>query len=297
MPQFLLGQAVRLATGTITNDAGPADPATLALTITLPDLTTIPISLAGFTRISAGVYQYDYLPTQAGHHTWRIVATGPNTAAEGAFDVAGAGLQAVIGLDEAKASLRITSDTTDDELRLYLSATTTVIEKQTGPVVPRTVTETLGALNTIILRQSPVMSVTSLVTATAVDLAGYFILDGEGGVLNVSPPTIGYPFSYRPYTFPGQPLDRLYSAGLLPFYPGQPVTVTYVAGRNPIPSAIQLAARIILEELWSARRAAGPLPARGGDSQQVPVPGGGGYGIPDSAAELLAPYARASAVG
>jgi hypothetical protein len=88
---YPLGQAVRLSTGTIKTDAGPTNPATLTLSVTLPDASTAVFNLAAFTQESTGLYHLDYLPPQAGAYSWRIVATTPNTAAEGAFTVAAAG--------------------------------------------------------------------------------------------------------------------------------------------------------------------------------------------------------------
>jgi hypothetical protein len=201
----------------------------------------------------------------------------------------------IISLDDAKTHLRIstTDAARDAELGLYLAATTSIIEDEIGLVVPRSCVELLGALNSIVLTNSPAISVTAIVTNDGADLTSYFALNGPAGMLSINPTVIGYPFAARPYNYPGQPLDRLYYQGLLPFYPGQPLTVTYVAGRSNIPGAVLLAARLVLSDLWSARRGAMPLPARGGGDSEIPVRG---YQLPDDAVALLATMPRAPTV-
>jgi hypothetical protein len=170
-----------------------------------------------------------------------------------------------------------------------------MIEFQVGAVVVRPVTEVLGALNCIPLTYSPAIALTSVVTTQAVDITSFFVLNGPAGLLNVNPVTIGYPFAQRPYVYPGQPLDRLYYQGLLPFYPGQPLTISYTAGRNPVPQAAQLAAKFAIEDWWESQRGAQPLPARGGDQEQAEP--GYGFTLPDRALQLLSTMPKAPVVG
>ena len=269
---------IRDVTGTLANAT------TVTLNITQPDQTTAgPFAL---TPATVGVYNYDFAPTLVGRHVARCVATGTNASSfSDAFDVAPADMGAVISLADAKDHLKITTTTNDDTLRGYLGAVTDLIEAQVGLVVPRTFLETMGALNSIVLDHEPVISVTSMLTTAGVDLLPYFALNGPAGMLQLIPTAIGYPFAYRPYNFPGQPLDRLYYQGLLPFYQGQPITITYQAGRQVIPGAWQLAARMILSDLWDARRGAMAMPARGGDQEQPVV--GTDYTMNDRVLELL----------
>jgi hypothetical protein len=282
---FDLGDLVPLSFQIRDTTGALANATTVTLNITQPDSTISgPFTL---TSATTGVYNYDYLPVQVGRHVARCVATGANASSfSDAFDVAPADMGAVISLADAKGHLNIQSTINDDELRLYLSAVTNLVEAQVGLVVPRTFTEVMGAFNSIVLDHEPVISVTSMLTTAGVDLSGYFALNGEAGMLQLIPTTIGYPFAYRPYNFPGQPLDRLYYQGLLPFYQGQPITVTYQAGRQVVPAGWQLAARMILNELWASRRGAMAMPARGGDQEQPVV--GTDYTLNDRVLELLA---------
>jgi hypothetical protein len=282
---FDLGDLVPLSFQIRDTTGALANATTVTLNITQPDSTISgPFTL---TSATTGVYNYDYLPVQVGRHVARCVATGANASSfSDAFDVAPADMGAVISLADAKGHLNIQSTINDDELRLYLSAVTNLVEAQVGLVVPRTFTEVMGAFNSIVLNREPVISVTSMLTTAGVDLSGYFALNGEAGMLQLIPTTIGYPFAYRPYNFPGQPLDRLYYQGLLPFYQGQPITVTYQAGRQVVPAGWQLAARMILNELWASRRGAMAMPARGGDQEQPVV--GTDYTLNDRVLELLA---------
>jgi hypothetical protein len=90
---YPFGQAVLISTGTITDQTGaPTNPGTLALTVTLPDVSIYTAALVNFTADGTGRFHLVYLPPQAGAYSWRIVATSPNTAAEGAFTVAAAGM-------------------------------------------------------------------------------------------------------------------------------------------------------------------------------------------------------------
>jgi hypothetical protein len=282
---FDIGDVVPLSFQIRDTTGALANATTVTLNITQPDSTISgPFTL---TSATTGVYNYDYLPVQVGRHVARCVATGANASSfSDAFDVAPADMGAVISLADAKGHLNIQSTINDDELRLYLSAVTNLVEAQVGLVVPRTFTEVMGAFNSIVLNREPVISVTSMLTTAGVDLSGYFALNGEAGMLQLIPTTIGYPFAYRPYNFPGQPLDRLYYQGLLPFYQGQPITVTYQAGRQVVPAGWQLAARMILNELWASRRGAMAMPARGGDQEQPVV--GTDYTLNDRVLELLA---------
>jgi hypothetical protein len=282
---FDLGDLVPLSFQIRDTTGALANATTVTLNITQPDSTISgPFTL---TSATTGVYNYDYLPVQVGRHVARCVATGANASSfSDAFDVAPADMGAVISLADAKGHLNIQSTINDDELRLYLSAVTNIVEAQVGLVVPRTFTEVMGAFTSIVLNREPVISVTSMLTTAGVDLSGYFALNGEAGMLQLIPTTIGYPFAYRPYNFPGQPLDRLYYQGLLPFYQGQPITVTYQAGRQVVPAGWQLAARMILNELWASRRGAMAMPARGGDQEQPVV--GTDYTLNDRVLELLA---------
>lgn len=70
-------------------DDNPTTPATLSLDIKEPDGNIVSKSLAGGDFITGGTGEYTYVftPDQAGRHTYRWAATGPDTARESAFTV------------------------------------------------------------------------------------------------------------------------------------------------------------------------------------------------------------------
>lgn len=182
---------------------------------------------------------------------------------------------ALVTLAETKLHLNIpTADTTNDaELELYINAVTVIVEKRTGPVVNRDVTETVPGGSTLFLSSPPAVSLTAVAGAHG-DTTSYteadLYLDGPAGVV--------YP-----------------AYGSANFGPTH-VTVTYVAGRGATaPSAIKLAALIVLKHLWETQRGASLLPVQGfGDEAATTF--GLGFALPNRALELLAPYPRPTGV-
>lgn len=173
---------------------------------------------------------------------------------------------ALLTLAEAKAQLNITTATHDTELQAYIDGLTRVIERHVGPVETRTVTETVhGRSTTLCLTQIPVVSLTSLtpVLTGGRELAiDDLAVDNELGVIRRLD---GSPFA------------------------GGPWTAVYTAGRGTVPANVNLAARMLLQHLWSTQRGPG-RPGMGGDDYLVtePVPGYG-YAIPNRVLELLEP--------
>ncbi|MCX4786466.1 phage head-tail connector protein [Streptomyces sp. NBC_01221] len=171
---------------------------------------------------------------------------------------------ALLTLDEAKAQLDIETTADDQELQAYIDSLTAVIERHTGPVEKRPVTEQVDSRGSrLALSQVPAVSLTSITPifngGLAIDV-GDLALDGDAGVL------------WR--------RDRQV------FY-GGPWRVVYVAGRGEVPATIKLAALFLLQHLWRTQYGA----ARGGggaDDYSVtePIPGFG-YAIPNRVLELL----------
>ncbi|MDJ0461557.1 hypothetical protein [Streptomyces sp. H27-C3] len=170
----------------------------------------------------------------------------------------------LLTLADAKAQLDIDSSSHDTELLAYIEAITPVIERHTGPVENREVTEMLNAYGTrLALTKVPAVSLASvtpvLTGGLALDVAD-LALDGEAGVV------------------------RRLDGGT---FHGGPWTVVYTAGRGTVPATINLAARILLQHLWRTQYGA----ARGGGgaddyNSNDPVPGFG-YAIPNRVLELL----------
>lgn len=270
---FDLGAVVPLGT-TVRDSAGAlANAGAVALTVTLPDATTVAVSPVAPT--STGLYAYDYPSTQAGRHTVRWVATGVNAGAyTDSFDVRESAPPAILSLADAKKHLNKTTTTDDDEIRSWVESITAGIEGLCGPVVVRTVVERHEGrrVPVICLRQTPILSLTSVVailaggtTYTVADLD----VDATTGVV--------------------QRLDGGTLTG--------PLRVTYTAGRRIVPAAISSAARIILQHLWRTQQGPGRPQLGTGDFDVTEPIAGFGYAIPNRALQLLEPYRLPPGVG
>lgn len=168
-------------------------------------------------------------------------------------------MAALLTLGQAKDALNITTSTSDAEIVDYVEAATDMIEARIGPVVQRTVVETLTSTSgVLVLSYLPVISITSVV--------GVFsgALTYLPAVLNVNPKSgiVGT-------------LDR--SSLRQDTY-----TVTYVAGRTGVvPPRMLQAARVLLRHLWLTQR--GPASRPGLDDVPTPT-----YSMPNRVLELLA---------
>lgn len=169
-----VGDTVRL-TFTSRDAAGSvAEPATVDLTITLPDGTT---ATPAVSPAATGVHTVDYTITQHGRHTVYWQSATPDDAYADVFNAADPSWPAVVGLAETKEHLNIpASDTSDDgELRGFIASASKVVEDIVGAVGRRSVTETNnGGERHIVLTHSPVLDVTSItVDGDAVDSGDY----------------------------------------------------------------------------------------------------------------------------
>lgn len=176
---------------------------------------------------------------------------------------------ALLTLAEAKTQLQLSATNAyDTELQSYIDALTAVIERHTGPVENRTVTETVNAYGPLLaLTQVPAVSLTSLTpvhTGGRAMAADEVALDGDAGVLRRLD---GGPFA------------------------GGPWVAVYVAGRGSVPATINLAAKILLQHLWRTRYGAARGNPGGGEDFDVnePIPGFG-YAIPNRVLQLLEAY-------
>ena len=257
--QVPLGTTVKDSAGALVN-AGA-----MALTITLPDATTVTVSPVAPS--STGTYAYDYPTVQAGRHAVRWVATGANAGAyTDVFDVRPAEPPLLFSLASAKAQLDLTTTTDDDELREYIAATTKAVEFFVGAVARRTVTQVVrGGTDRVVLDTTPVLAVTSMtalgVWQEVVPLGALNVADAESGVLRR---TDGWWFAQHEYH------------------------VEYTVGRTAVPPNVSLAAKMILQHLWRTQYGAARGMVGGGDDFSVtePIPGLG-YSIPNRALQLL----------
>lgn len=172
----------------------------------------------------------------------------------------------IVSVAEVKQQLNIPADddSQDAELAVYIAAVTEVVEGIVGPVDPREVTETHdGGTNVVILRQPPVLSITT-VTEDGATVTGY-TASLDSGVL------------YR--------TGGWWATGRAA------VTVVYQAGRSSVPAAIKLAAKELVMVNFR--------PQLGGDYPpfDVDAPGEGvpgevrlGFFVPNRVRELLKPH-------
>ncbi|GAB3884576.1 hypothetical protein [Terrabacter terrigena] len=148
------------------------------------------------------------------------------------------------------------------ELDMMREAAQEVVEGIVGPVLWRTVTDTVQAYGGLaVLGTRPVVSITSVTDSNSTAVT--FTTTGTAGVLT----------------------------GLGRWLSGRNLTVSYVAGRTSCPTAIRLATLIIAVHLWQTQL--GNTPAAGALPVEQPLDGTqiiAGYAIPNRAIELLAPY-------
>jgi uncharacterized phiE125 gp8 family phage protein len=274
MSTYDLGDVCRLAVQ-ITDSTGTLANATaVTLTVTLPDGTTSG-SLTP-TNTATGVYQYDYTPTAVGRYGVRWVATGTNAGAfTDVFTVLDPAELPVVGLAEAKRYLNVTASTDDEEIRRMLGVATDLCERYTGRALRRkTVTESFasdGYASTLVLRQVPALSVSSVSeNGTAVASGGY-TLRGDLGLLARGSATSPSRWAFGT------------------------VAVTYVAGYADPPQVAVEAVLVVLRHLWDTQRGSSAgLPGLGStDDGYTP---GASYALPRRAQELLAPL-RVAAIG
>lgn len=254
-----LADTIPLGVRVYDETGAPADPTTLVLTLGLPDGTTATPTI---THTSVGVFQVSYVPTMAGRHSVTWAATGANAAGHAdAFYVSAAAPLYLVSLADAKEQLNITSTASDEELRVYLEATTGVIERELGQAVirrPFTEEHTVRG-GMLVLTWTPTVALTAL---ALVD--GTFTWDVS--TLHTSAAGIvTSPFGVAPY--------------------GR-VTSTYIAGPSVAAANHGLAARIILQHLWTTKRGSAGSPRAGGLDAPTRV-AGAGYALPNAARELL----------
>lgn len=249
----------------VLNSAGAlANPDTAALTITLPDGTTVTPTVP-LPPAETGKLRYPYITSQSGRHTLRLVTTGPVTAYTDEFDVEPAVSGAIVSLADAKAQLNIpAADTSqDDELRDFIAGVTGAVEDYKNEVIaPRSFTEELELCRTRRFRvySAPVLSLTS-------------VQSWDGSVtwdvsdMRVSPAGVVRVMS-------GLPVQGL-------------VEVTYQAGWNPIPRNYKRGALVVLQHVWETQRAGGVAGQGVIGREELRIQPGTYFTVPNKAKEFL----------
>lgn len=158
----------------------------------------------------------------------------------------------LVTLTDVKAHLNIpTSDTSNDtELGGFIDAASDFITYIAGPVVSTPLTEThrtRGGLYYVMLRQPPVLSITSVVEY--VGTVGYTLTQQQPGS---TVDNWGYSINLA-----SGALVRRSSAGTrMPFLGGD-LVVAYVAGRVSVPPQIRLACLEDIRGLWQRTQLGG----------------------------------------
>lgn len=176
----------------------------------------------------------------------------------------------ILTLSQARLQLNYrdsSSTDDDDEIMDYLEGVDTVVERITGRVpVQREETEDFFASQRsfLVLRYIPVASLTSVETVD-----GSYVWDTSKLHTNERTGRVSVKDDER-------------------FFAGH-VTVTYQTGYSTPPFNYNLAARIILQHLWTTQRGTSGAPRTGGMSDSIGVTGNPGfaYAIPNRALELL----------
>jgi hypothetical protein len=274
-----LGDRYRVTfTNTPPGGGTPVSAGTVTLTIVLPDDTTVVNTVAPTTP---GVYQFDYLTTQAGRHVAQWVGTGANPGAHvEIFDVRTLTPGYLVSLAVLKDQLNVTGTANDEALRGYIEAATDAVERiRNETIIKRTFTDELylpdyyrgygQAVNSAMPYGLTYRHRSTLDHTPAISLTTVARVDGtmtwDTTLLRLDPAGI---------------IDVMYGPAL-----SGHIAVTYVAGSRVIRATDSLAAQIIIEHLWQTRRGVRGGPRPGG--MDTTLVHGLGFAIPNAALELL----------
>lgn len=221
------------------SSGAPADAATVTATITLPDGTPTSPTV---THSGLGLYDIDYTTVQTGRHVLLGDATGGVLASdhekfEDVFNVEIPG-RYLISLDDAITALRATATITTiadrQQLRWYILASSDAVERDLDLTICRhTLVEVYdGGKSAILLRHSPVISITTVVESGGTLPAGNFTLDTNAAVL------------HRGSTM----------AALIWIWGRQNVTITYVVGMVDVPPIVRKVCANGVQRMWQTEQ-------------------------------------------
>jgi hypothetical protein len=232
VPTIDLGDPLPDLSVTVRDAAGAlANAGAVTLVVTLPDGTT---SSPTVTNASTGTYTASYTPTQRGRHTAVWVATGANASAWTTTHNVVDPAAAIVGLADAQAFLGVYQPALADDVRQVVETSSAAVEGYCGRTWRRqTVVETYdGGRQTLLLRSTPVISITTVTeSGTAVTSTGW-VLDPAVGLLHrgttISPSCWAY--------------------GV------QNIVVTAVVGAASIPEPVRYAVLLTSRGLWAERQ-------------------------------------------
>ena len=219
----------------ITDSEGTAtNAATVVLTITLPDQTTVTPSV---TNDSTGHYSVVYTLAQEGLYKFSWVTTIPYTSKTDYVPVNA--FRSIVGIDDVKTFINFNSTSDEGLLRQIMMAATELIEEVVGVCVIRTFTNERisGGYQAQVLKLShgPLVSDTSITSISSVRAGGPTWTQANGDFV----------------VYPDSATVEL--ASYQPFYFG-PWKGTYTAGRTIVSQKIQLAAFEICYDMWATQR-------------------------------------------
>lgn len=273
---YEIGQKVRVNLE-VRNDADALTNATVAVSVVRANLTAAPAPTV--VNDGVGLYHFDVTPDAVpGPWQWTASISGTVIAVQrGQFWVRDPAFQ-LASLEEVKRHLNKELDvhTDDDELQDWIEAGKWVIEREVGPILPRTVIETYsGGRKKIILRQGPVIGITTVTeTVGPQDIRTLTVDDGVS--------TSDNQYLFDPAT---RTLTRR-SNGWSGFWAwgDSNVRVTYMVGRYPIPMNQKLALSELIAHLWrSSQLLAGTSRPNPNNPDVIAT----GYAVPNRVRELL----------
>lgn len=253
---------------------------TVVLTVTAPDLTTsTPVVAVSGSTATATVPG-----TQVGQYllVWTVSGTIVD-AQQDQFSVVAAGLD-MVSLADIKTDLRLSpTDTTyDAQLRRWIKTAAGVIERVTGPILPKTENYVVdGGTEFFVLPRRWVTSITSVVETIAV--VNYVLTEQP---LGSSVNNYGYTWDRAVHK-----VVRRGAGGMaIPFTAGvNNVSCTYVAGMAVIPEDIQLGANALVKHFF--KKGNTPVKSLLRPPQENEMVLVGNYYVPNEVMELISPYA------
>lgn len=268
-----LGDVVYMSWNTVNSSGTAVNPGTVALSVTLPDATTVSVTT---TTSVTGTYTASYQPTQVGRHiiAWSATGTWPQAFSD-IFEVRDIADIGIVGYDECLEYLNIpTASANENEIRRFIDAATDLAEAYVGQVLGRrTFTNELydGANEFIRLRNPKAISITSVYENGALVSPTAYSLDYTGQRLyRIGSGTL---YAQNAYGYWSQGFNN--------------IQVTYVSGYVNPPMAAKQGVLEIIRHLWQTQRGSMNVLGRnlGGDElYQAPT-----YSLPRRAMELLDP--------
>jgi hypothetical protein len=280
LSRYPLGQPVTVPITVRDRTGALVDAGTLTLVVKLAQADGTWLTTGTYAtpaHDSLGTYHQDVPAadlTVIGHYQYAATSTGTGAGVvPGEFDVFDPFETSVLPLQDAKDALNIAQAVTtyDSEIQSFIATIESNLERATGgPLVNRSVTERaemMSSQTVILVRQRPLVSVTSITSASggAIDISAGLDLDANAGTIRRK---LGLPF-YGPF-FTWLPQCN----------------VIYVAGwGTSVPAAFGSFARIVIQHLWTSQHGPSSRPSMGGD-EMATIPGFG-FAVPNMAAELL----------